>query len=180
MTVPTRGDVSLEDRMSAAHSAASDDSSDQLRHRSEVLMRLRSFKAFHDILIIDDEPSDIRSLTTILKLLQGLDLNVRTAITLGIALDQIRTQRPQLVFLDDWITTTDSADTNIAFLRRCGYDGPIVVVAGQVSRRRRIELEARGAAAVVSKDDFDSTTIAAVLIQVASAEPSSGSPPPAC
>jgi CheY-like chemotaxis protein len=154
----------------------SDDSCGRLRQRSELMARLKTIPALSVVLVIDDCANDVRSITTILKLLQGATLEVRAAHSLGTALDQFRTRPPQVVFLDDWLGPAENADTSIAFLRRVGYTGPIVMIAGEVTRRRAMQLREKGAAAVVSKDDLDGMTLAAVLIEIAEHRGDGGTP----
>lgn len=156
-----------------------DDSTDKLRQRSGLMARLKAIPSLMSVLVIDDDEGDIRSITTILKLLQGTDLEVRSARSLGTALDQLKSRPPQVVFLDDWLSPSENADTSIAFLRRFGYAGPIVVIAGEVTRRRKIQLREQGASAVISKDDLDGMTLAEVLIQVANDSGSGGATPAA-
>ena len=58
---------------------------------------------------------------------------------------------------------SDTASTTIPFLRRCGYEGPIIVVSGEMTRSRRQELMVAGASDVIHKDDIDSVRISEAL-----------------
>ena len=93
----------------------------------------------------------------------GYNLAVRRAKTLGSALDCVIECKPDLVFLDDILPPSDTASNTIPFLRRCGYEGPIIVVSGEMTRRRRQELTAAGAADVMHKDDLDSVRVSEAL-----------------
>lgn len=65
--------------------------------------------------------------------------------------------KPQLVLLDDNLElSADRACDSIPYLRRVGYDGPIVIVSGIATRKRRLKLMAAGAAKVLHKDNVDS------------------------
>ena len=93
----------------------------------------------------------------------GYDLEVRTARTLNAALDNVLARKPELVLLDDILKPSDTAAETIPFLRRANYDGPIVVISGQVDRHRRTELLAKGANDTIHKDDLNSVAIAEVI-----------------
>ena len=93
----------------------------------------------------------------------GYQIKIRRASTLGAALDSVIERAPQLVFLDDYLKPSDNATHTIPFLRRCGYEGPIIVVSGAVDRQRRITLMRAGANDVIHKDDVDSVRIAEAL-----------------
>ena len=71
--------------------------------------------------------------------------------------------QPEIVFLDDYLKPNDNASQTIPFLQRAGYDGPIVVVSGQVDRQRRALLMTSGASDVIHKDDLDSVRVAEAL-----------------
>jgi len=88
---------------------------------------------------------------------------IRRAPTLGGALDCVIQRKPDIVFLDDYLKPNDNASHTIPFLRRAGYEGPIVVVSGEVDRQRRILLMMAGAADVIHKDDLDSVRVAQAL-----------------
>jgi DNA-binding NarL/FixJ family response regulator len=131
--------------------------SDLAKTRAEVVGR------FRDFLVIEDEAHDAGRLEATLHLMFGYDIQVRRARTLGSALDCVIERKPDIAFLDDILKPSDSASQTIPFLRRCGYDGPIIVVSGQVTRQRRAELAAAGAVDVVHKDDVDTVRIAEAL-----------------
>lgn len=125
--------------------------------------------AFDDILIVEDENFDADHLKATLHIMFGYSIQVRRARTLGSALDAVIERQPEVVFLDDYLKPNDNATHTIPFLRRCGYEGPIVVVSGAVDRSRRSMLVKAGAVDVIHKDDLDSVRISEALQRVRAA-----------
>ncbi|MCH9808351.1 MAG: response regulator [Alphaproteobacteria bacterium] len=120
-----------------------------------------------DVLIVDDESRDIKRLRATLHLLHGYDLKIRDASTLSAAIDEVMKGHPELVLLDDNLElSNDRANDSIPFLRRVGYEGPIVVISGVATRKRRLDLMAAGAAEVLHKDDVDSVRINEILPEI--------------
>jgi response regulator of citrate/malate metabolism len=124
---------------------------------------------FSDILIVEDENFDADRLRATLHIMFGYAIETRRARTLGSALDCVLERHPELIFLDDYLKPSDNATQTIPFLRHCGYDGPIIVVSGQVDRLRRAMLVKAGAVDVIHKDDLDSARIAEALARLAGA-----------
>ena len=127
-----------------------------------------------DILIVEDENFDADRLKATLHIMLGYGIEVRRAKTLGSALDAVIERHPEVVFLDDYLKPNDNATQTIPFLRRCGYDGPIVVVSGEVDRKRRGMLLKAGAIDVIHKDDLDSVRIAEAMTRVHTAADEAG------
>lgn len=120
-----------------------------------------------DVLIVDDENRDVKRLRATLHLLHGYDLKIREASTLSAAIDEVMKQHPELIMLDDNLElSNDRACDSIPYLRRVGYTGPIVVISGVATRKRRLDLIAAGAAEVLHKDDVDSVRINEVLPEI--------------
>lgn len=117
-----------------------------------------------DILVVDDCNLDLKRLKATLHLMYGYEINVREANTLSSALDEVMKATPQLILLDDNLDlSSDRAHDSIPYLRHTGFEGPIIVVSGLATRKRRIELIEAGAAEVLHKDDLDSVRINEVL-----------------
>lgn len=116
-----------------------------------------------DVLIVEDENIDADRMAATLHILFGYGLQTRRASTLGAAVDSVMERKPELVILDDFLKPADDASQTIPFLRRAGYDGPIVVVSGRATRKRRLELIKAGAAEVIHKDDVDSVRLSEAL-----------------
>lgn len=137
-----------------------------LAKKSDITKLRKELPALKDVLIVEDETFDADRLKATLRVMFGYDLDVRRAATLATALDCVIARKPELVFLDDVLKPSDNASHTIPFLRRAEYAGPIVVVSGQVTNRRRSELMDAGATDVIHKDDVDSVRLAEALLRV--------------
>ncbi|MFM9943533.1 MAG: response regulator [Hyphomicrobiaceae bacterium] len=143
-----------------------------LARKSDVTMTRKGLPELTDFLIVEDENFDADRLRATLHIMFGYGIQVRRAKTLGSALDAVIEKKPEIIFLDDYLKPNDNATHTIPFLRRCGYEGPIVVVSGAVDRHRRATLVKAGAIDVIHKDDLDSVRIAEALAAVHKAEKS--------
>jgi DNA-binding NarL/FixJ family response regulator len=139
---------------------------DFLAKKSDVVHQSKQLPKITQVLIVEDENFDADRLRATLRVVLGYDLTVRRAATLGAALDCVIAKQPELVFLDDLLKPTDTASHTIPFLRRAKYEGPIVVISGQVTRARKAELIGLGATDVIHKDDVDSVRLAEALARV--------------
>lgn len=139
---------------------------DFLERKSSVTKVRQSLPRLRDVLIVDDETFDANRLKATLRVLFGYDLQVRRAATLASALDCVLERKPQLIFLDDILKPSDTASDSIPYLRRANYDGPIVVISGQVTRARQSALLGIGATDVIHKDDVDSVRLSEALVRV--------------
>ena len=139
---------------------------DFLAKKSDVVQLSKKLPKLSQVLIIEDENFDADRLRATLRVILGYDLHVRRAATLGAALDCVIAKQPELVFLDDLLKPTDTASQTIPFLRRAKYEGPIIVISGQVTRTRKAELIGLGATDVIHKDDVDSVRLAQALARV--------------
>lgn len=139
---------------------------DFLARKSDVTKLRKAIPALHDVLVVDDEAPDADRIKATLRIMFGYDIDVRHAATLGSAVDAVLTKRPELIFLDDILKPSDRATDTIPFLRRAGYDAPIIVISGQVTKKRRLELIDAGATDVIHKDDLDSVRLGEALLRV--------------
>ncbi|MEO1206768.1 MAG: response regulator [Pseudomonadota bacterium] len=140
---------------------------EHLEKRSELLRTEGGIRQLKDILVVEDEERDADRIQGTLRLMIGYSgLEVRTASTISTAVDAVLERQPQLILLDDALKPSDTATDTIPFLHRAGYDGPIVVISGQVTRRRRTELMAAGATDVIHKDDVESVRIRECLAKI--------------
>ena len=142
-----------------------------LAKKNDATRTRKGLPEISDFLIVEDENFDADRLRATLHIMFGYTIQVRRAKTLGSALDAVIERRPQLVFLDDYLKPNDNATHTIPFLRRCGYEGPIVVVSCAVDRHRRTILIKAGAADVIHKDDLDSVRVAEALQRVHTVPP---------
>ena len=136
---------------------------DYLDKRSGVTKSRAALPPLKDILIVEDETFDAERLKATLHLMFGYDITIRRAATLGGALDEVIARHPEIVFLDDVLKPSDNASQTLPFLRRAGYDGPVVVVSREATRRRKSVLMEAGANDVIHKDDVDSVRVAEAL-----------------
>ncbi len=139
---------------------------DHLVRKHDVARGSARLAHLTDVLIVEDETIDADRLKATLHILFGYGLQIRRATTLGSALDHVIERKPELVLLDDYLKPADTATHTIPFLRRAGFEGPIVVISGQVTRKRRIELTSAGAADVIHKDNVDSVALSETLQRV--------------
>lgn len=147
-------------------SSSASTGSDFLAKKSDVTRLRQQLPALKDVLVVEDENLDAERLKATLRVMFGYDLEVRRAATLATAVDCVLQRKPEIVFLDDVLKPSDNATQTIPFLRRAEYQGPIVVVSGQVTRNRRSQLIEAGANDVIHKDDVDSVRLAEALIRV--------------
>lgn len=147
-------------------SSSSGSGGDFLAKKSDLMRARAGMPHLKAVLIVEDEEADADRLKATLRVMFGYDIEVRRAATLGAAIDSVMEKSPELVFLDDVLKPSDEAHQTIPFLRRAGYQGPIVVVSGRVTRTRRSALMAAGATDVIHKDDVDSVRLAEALARV--------------
>lgn len=149
---------------------------DFLTKKSEVIKLRQQLPELTHVLIIEDEAFDADRMVATLRVIFGYEIDVRHADTLNKALDCVLQRTPDVIFLDDVLKPSDTAAHSIPFLRRANYEGPIVVVSGQVTTKRSHVLKDAGATDVIHKDHVDSVRLGEALIRVfgdTSATPSS-------
>jgi DNA-binding NarL/FixJ family response regulator len=139
---------------------------DFLAKKSGVMRARSSLPELKDVVVVDDESIDADRMSGTLRVMFGYDVVVRRAATVGAAIDLVIEKTPDIVFLDDILKPSDDAAQTIPFLRRAGYNGPIVVISGQVTRTRRALLLTAGATDVIHKDDVDSVRLTEALHRV--------------
>ncbi len=137
-----------------------------LVRRANAEVRRSDIPPYRDFLIVDDHQMDSDVLTARLHSWFGYDIEVRTAASLGAALDCIQERMPEVIFLDDILPPSENAIGNIPHLRKMGFEGPIIVISGLVDRQRRLDLLEAGASDVIHKDNLSSLEIAESLLRV--------------
>ncbi|MEQ1669288.1 MAG: response regulator [Hyphomicrobium sp.] len=147
-------------------SSSSGSGGDFLAKKSGIMRARAGLPDLKDVVVVDDENLDADRMFGTLRVMFGYDVNVRRAATVGAAIDLVIAKTPDIVFLDDILKPSDDAAQTIPFLRRANYQGPIVVVSGQVTRTRRAVLLAAGATDVIHKDDVDSVRLTEALNRV--------------
>ncbi|MEM6496758.1 MAG: response regulator [Pseudomonadota bacterium] len=139
---------------------------DILIRRNEATWAKQSLPTLNDILIIEDDELDSERLQATIHIVLGRDVKVRTAPTLTSALDCVLETQPDMVFLDDYLKPNDTALQTLPLIKRAGYEGPIVVISGAITRRRVAELKAAGASACIHKEEVDSGSVTEALNEV--------------
>ncbi len=142
-----------------------------LAKKADITKSRMGLPSLTNVLIVEDENFDADRLKATLHIMFGYGIQVRRAKTLGSALDAVIECHPEVIFLDDYLKPNDNATHTIPFLRRCGFEGPIVVVSGAVDRQRRTTLIKAGAVDVIHKDDLDTVRVAEALARVHAAAP---------
>lgn len=136
---------------------------DFLVKKNDVMSGRPGFARISDVLVVEDESIDADRMRATLHIMLGYSVGLRRANTLASAVDLVIAKMPDLVMLDDYLKPSDDASQTIPFLRRAGYEGPIIVVSGRATRQRRLELIKTGAADVIHKDEVDSVRLSEVL-----------------
>lgn len=147
-------------------SAASHSAVRVLMMRSRLSQAMKDIPRFTNILIIEDDQRDSDRLASTLRTIFGYDADVRQCRTLGTALDELLSNQPEIVFLDDRLGPVDKAEKSVPFLRSARCAAMIFVISGHVDRRRRADIMKLGVDGVIDKDELDSTSICQVLIEV--------------
>ncbi len=136
---------------------------DFLVKKNDVMSGRPGFARIADVLVVEDESIDADRMRATLHIMLGYSVGLRRANTLASAVDLVIAKMPDLVMLDDYLKPSDDASQTIPFLRRAGYEGPIIVVSGRATRQRRLELIKTGAADVIHKDEVDSVRLSEAL-----------------
>jgi DNA-binding NarL/FixJ family response regulator len=147
-------------------SSSSDSGGDFLERKSSVNRIRDTLPTLRDVVVVDDEHIDADRMLATLRVVLGYDADIRRASTSNAAIDLIIANKPDIIFLDDILKPSDDAAHTMPYLRRAGYDGPIVIISGQVTRTRRTILLAAGASEVIHKDDVDSVHLAEALHRI--------------
>lgn len=129
--------------------------SDFLSRRSKVAQAKTLLPDLKDILVVEDRGFDAKRMTATLHQLFGREATIRVAASLDKAIDAVLQSPPNLIFLDDYLEPNDSALETIPLVRRAGYDGPIIVLSGELDRGREIALRRAGADEAIHKDKLD-------------------------
>lgn len=147
-------------------SSSSGSGGDFLERKSGMMRARGALPKLNDVVVVDDEAIDADRMFATLRVMFGYEFTMRRAATAGAAIDAVIAAKPDILFLDDILKPSDDAAQTIPFLRRAGYEGPIVVISGQVTRTRRAVLFAAGATEVIHKDDVDSVRLTEALYRV--------------
>lgn len=139
---------------------------DFLAKKSSLVRAKKATTPLRDVVVVEDENIDSDRMFATMRVMYGYDVQVRRAASAAAAADLVMEKKPDILFLDDILKPSDDALQTIPILRRAGYDGPIVVISGQVTKTRRTVLLAAGAADVIHKDDVDSVRLTETIQKI--------------
>ncbi len=126
---------------------------------------------FRSVLVVDDNALGLRRMLATVRLVMSPATKVVTATTLGQAFDHlIADPATDLILLNDFLQSPDTALTTIPFIRRL-YSGPIIVNSEQKESKRVREILRLGAAAFIHLDDLDSQTLVDAMTMAAAWKP---------
>ncbi|MEO1650940.1 MAG: response regulator [Pseudomonadota bacterium] len=140
--------------------------SEIMAERYGVTVQRGHWSFINDVLIVEDDDVFGNRLPGTLRVLMRREIEVRRADTLNSAVDEVLRKMPDVVFLDDYLKPSDSAVDTIPYLRRAGYKGHIIVISGEIDRRRSRQLIGLGATTTLHKDDANSTTLGEALLKI--------------
>lgn len=144
---------------------------DYLQKRSRLAKRLGEVASFRRIQIVDDDQFDADVLASNLRKILGRDIEIDIALNMNALHKKWLSTRPDLVFLDDRLGHSGSSTMTMPAIRKIGYDGPIVVVSGMMTRERRTLIMQLGAFETLHKDDYDSLSLIEILLRILKAFP---------
>ena len=151
------------------YSASNENGAEQsfLVRKSELTKNRSTWKKPESILIIDDNESEANIIRANLHILFGYDgINIRDARTIGLAMDLIMEEMPDMIFLDDILPPSETATDTLPLIKRCNYTGPIIIVSGLLNVERRLKLSEAGATHILHKDNMDSVSLGEVLEKI--------------
>lgn len=139
---------------------------DYLEKRSRLAKRLGEVASFKRIQIVDDNKFDGDVLASALRKVLGREVEIEIARTVNALHRQWASTRPDLLFLDDRLGPSGNATSTLPVIRKIGYDGPVIVVSGMMTRERRTMVVKLGAFDTLHKDDFDTLSLIEILLRV--------------
>lgn len=134
-----------------------------LAQRSELAKARQHMPELRKFSLILDRQSDHDVLSALLHLMFGYEADVQCVRSLGIGLDLIMTERPDIVFLDSVLPPKQAAAENMQIIRSSGYDGPFIVLDDAPSPARISQLQRDGAADILDRAELDSISLGQAL-----------------
>lgn len=135
-----------------------------LQRRSKLARQLQTLPPIGSVLVIDDSDIEATALLAMLRLIIGHDTKYHHAKTLIEARRVIETEPPDVIFLDDRLGHSVSAEVSVARIRAFGYTRRPILLSGMLTRTRTIELRRLEVADVIHKDDLDAVRIMEALL----------------
>ncbi len=118
-----------------------------------------------DVLIASAESLDAVVLQASLHLVFGYDISIRTAATLGAAIERVSEAKPDLLLLEHRLPPAADALSTLAILRSCGCRCPVLVLRDSRNLAGERALLEAGASDVLDRADVSSSRIAEALLR---------------
>lgn len=134
-----------------------------LLRRNEAVRHRPRLPADAEVLIIEGSPQGPGVLSAVLHLMLGYEARIKQASSFGTALDRLVERKPDLIFLADQVPPSTAAIDGLPILRRCGYLGPMIVIASQPDKWHERALIEAGAADVLERDQIDTVRLSEAL-----------------
>lgn len=134
-----------------------------ISRKSRIAQELNKLTSVRNVMVIDDNPLDARHVTAILHILLGRGITVTHYKSVALAISNLRTQMPDLLFLDDVIPPLDRAESSLKSLHRHGLVAPIIIMTAMLTQARRKQLMGLDLLGILHKDDIDSFSIGEIL-----------------
>ena len=144
------------------HIAASS-GSELAARKSRLAQELHKLTGLRHIMVVDDNALDAQHVTAILHLLLGRTISIVHHKSVPMAIADLRSRMPDLLFLDDVLPPLDRAESSLKSLRRHGLVAPIIIMTAMLTTSRRKELMALEPLGILHKDDIDSLSVGEVL-----------------
>lgn len=139
---------------------------DYLLKRSRLAKRLGEMATFDRIQIVDDDQFDADVLAGNLRKILGREIVIDIVRSINALHKKWSEALPDLVFLDDRLGHTGNALTTLPLIRKIGFQGPVIVVSGMMTRQRRTAVMQAGAFETLHKDDFETLSLIEILLRV--------------
>lgn len=135
-----------------------------LQRRSKLARRLQPLLPLKNVLVIDDSDLEATALLAMLRLVIGHETAFHHARTLIDARRVIEMATPDVIFLDDRLGHSVSAEVSVARIKAFGFQGRPILLSGILTRTRTIELMKLEVADIIHKDDLDAVRIMEALL----------------
>lgn len=156
--------MSLFNQAEPLRAISSSSGREHLTRRSKVTRRLKAMLPIASVLIIDDNDVEGEALMATLRLILGHDTPLHFARRLPDARRLLQSEVPAVVFLDDRLGHSVSAEVSLSMLRASGYTGKPILLSGMLTRARLIELKRLEVSDIIHKDDLDALRIMEALL----------------
>ena len=149
----------------SSHMISNQGGRDHLEYRSRLKLRLNCLTLPQSLLIVDDNDSNARILSSTLRIILGHTVQINHLRQLVLVREVLLAEPPDLIFLDDRLGHGISAEVSLKLIRSLNCHVRIIILSGLLTRARRIELQRLNVSDVVHKDDIDSTRISEAILK---------------